>query len=332
MNTHFVTAVAVMFSVLSSCTAPSLPTPDISVTDQSVNVPYTIVTTTRSANVDGSICPDGGVVIDTGFDANGNGILDDTEISESYTLCNGTDAIGNRVEISDELAGSNCLYGGKKLDVGTDINDNGTLEPSEITDTQYFCSMLMTLVDITTEAPGANCTFGGSKLISGVDLNGNGILDTDTEEVQSVDFICSKPNLLVASHTCRVQLGVQDVVTDITVQYRLDEYRNGEIEVTGEIMSPLLGVSRSVKWSPWIQAHQPSWEEGVVRVSYDIVNSGQNTANGGYWVFDLDRDPDATSAYIVEADTELNITYTDDDLVGPLLWGPINIASCIAAM
>jgi hypothetical protein len=49
-------------------------------------------------------CPNGGVVLQQGLDANLNGVLDDAEVSESHTVCNGED--GDSCSVSDTSAGA----------------------------------------------------------------------------------------------------------------------------------------------------------------------------------------------------------------------------------
>jgi hypothetical protein len=110
----------------------------------------------------GSTCANGGAAIETGFDKNGNGVLDDDEVdaSRTKTLCSGTPGVsgmpgtnGNNgsagdagvngltalTKLSSEPAGANCKFGGARVDTGLDTNGNGTLESSEVTATQYVC-------------------------------------------------------------------------------------------------------------------------------------------------------------------------------------------------
>jgi len=49
-----------------------------------------------------------------------------------------------------------------------------------------------TLVDIITEPSGENCSKGGFKIISGLDLNNNNSIDT--EEIESIEFVCNGEN------------------------------------------------------------------------------------------------------------------------------------------
>ena len=44
------------------------------------------------------------------------------------------------VLVSPEAAGTNCTFGGQKIETGLDANDNGTLEQKEVTNTSYVCN------------------------------------------------------------------------------------------------------------------------------------------------------------------------------------------------
>ncbi len=79
---------------------------------------------------------------------------------------------------TDEPAGANCAHGGTKLETGIDVNDDGTLEPFEVTSTEYVCVDLSgaELVDVATEPAGSNCAQGGLRVDSGTDLDGDGNL------------------------------------------------------------------------------------------------------------------------------------------------------------
>ena len=56
------------------------------------------------------------------------------------------------VSTTPEPAGANCQYGGTRVDSGLDTNGNGTLDPSEITDTAYVCNGPgLSWVNVTTD-------------------------------------------------------------------------------------------------------------------------------------------------------------------------------------
>ena len=90
----------------------------------------------------GGNCPAGGKRIDSGLDANANGVLDDAEIASTDYLCNGLAGNDGRealVAMNPEPAGVNCPNGGLRIDSGIDVNGNGSLDPGEITQTGFVC-------------------------------------------------------------------------------------------------------------------------------------------------------------------------------------------------
>lgn len=88
-------------------------------------------------------CPQGGVLVKTGIDENGNGLLDDNEVDATQKVCHGedgADGLSAAVDVKSEPFGENCPYGGLRIDSGLDRNGNGRLDDDEIEDTEYFCS------------------------------------------------------------------------------------------------------------------------------------------------------------------------------------------------
>ncbi len=87
----------------------------------------------------GTNCPQGGAKVEVGLDANGNGVLDPTEVNAAATtyVCNGPNGL---VATSPEPAGANCVAGGTRVDSGVDANGNGVLDLPEISRTQYVCN------------------------------------------------------------------------------------------------------------------------------------------------------------------------------------------------
>jgi hypothetical protein len=165
--------------------------------DNASNNPSTAVLTALILPGDAD-CPNGGILIETGVDENANGVLDSNEIDASEKVCNGEDGttgingISALVTQSTEPAGSNCINGGVRFDVGTDTNDNSILETAEISSTEYLCNGidgLTALVAQTVEAAGANCSNGGVRIDAGIDSNVNNLLDTS--EVTTTEYICN---------------------------------------------------------------------------------------------------------------------------------------------
>jgi len=154
----------------------------------------------------GENCAAGGKRISTGLDSNQNSILDESEIAESSFVCNGLSGassesgLNSLVDIADEVAGDNCVNGGKIITTGMDANRNDILDASEIDATSYVCngadgnggssaSGANSLVDIIDESAGANCTNGGKQISTGLDSNNNGTLDSS--EVTNTSYVCN---------------------------------------------------------------------------------------------------------------------------------------------
>ncbi len=155
----------------------------------------------------GGNCANGGKKIDVGVDADDNGTLEADEISSTSYVCHGEDGAdgadghNSLTAVSDEPAGGNCTVGGKKIDVGVDTDDSGTLDADEISATSYIChgedgtdgadgdNGKNALVSISDEPAGENCENGGKKVESGIDDNENGTLDAD--EVDTTEYVCN---------------------------------------------------------------------------------------------------------------------------------------------
>ncbi|HYV48845.1 MAG TPA: collagen-like protein [Myxococcaceae bacterium] len=185
----------------------------------------------------GANCATGGVRVDFGLDADGNGVLDPGEVDPlrvSY-LCNGPQgAQGNQGSqglpgapgadgkntlsaTSVEAPGANCVTGGVKVEHGVDADGNGTLDPGEVTAslTQYVCNGAQgpqgiqgaqgaagtngtngtngrnSLSATTVESPGANCATGGVKVEYGLDVNGNGVLEIAEVNAALTRYVCN---------------------------------------------------------------------------------------------------------------------------------------------
>ncbi len=199
-----------------------------------------------SAEGAGANCASGGNKIEAGLDRNGNGALGTDEVASTQFVCNEvnvaastagfveasaaaairgpagpagptgpTGATGARglsalVQMISEPGGANCAAGGRKVNVGVDVNANQVLEASEINSTAYVCNGangtngtsgangtngvngsngLNTLMTVVAEPAGANCAYGGSKASSGLDANASGLLDAG--EVVTSSYVCN---------------------------------------------------------------------------------------------------------------------------------------------
>ena len=122
---------------------------------------------------------------------------------ESY-VCNGAAGTNGKNAVSrtsEELPGSNCEYGGIKIEVGIDNNGNGTLEDGEVLtqQTKYACNGADgdngadALVKVSDEPKGDNCKNNdGIKIEIGIDTDGDGELDEN--EVTDTKYVCGGKN------------------------------------------------------------------------------------------------------------------------------------------
>jgi hypothetical protein len=103
----------------------------------------------------GTNCAGGGARIDSGFDANNNGVLDASEIASTQYVCNGTNGINgtNGTNGTNGAAGSNGSNG------STGVNG------------------LNALLSATVEPAGLNCANAGYRIDVGSDSNNNAVLD-----------------------------------------------------------------------------------------------------------------------------------------------------------
>ncbi len=100
-----------------------------------------------SAEPAGDNCEAGGQKIETGLDLNGNGELDDGNLITTY-VCNGLAGTASErgddghnavVAVSEEPAGDNCVTGGRRIELGVDLNDNGLPDDGNVS-TTYVCN------------------------------------------------------------------------------------------------------------------------------------------------------------------------------------------------
>jgi OmcA/MtrC family decaheme c-type cytochrome len=100
--------------------------------------------TQTSAEPAGANCAYGGVKLEVGLDADLDGVLDPSEVRAASTayICHGagTSAL---VATSAEAPGSNCPFGGTRIETGLDVDNSGRLDATEIdaAATSYVCQL-----------------------------------------------------------------------------------------------------------------------------------------------------------------------------------------------
>lgn len=159
----------------------------------------------------GTNCESGGVKISIGQDTNENGVLDGTEIVSVSFVCNGTSGANGTdgtngananalvARTTAENPGTNCSNGGTLVEIGTDENNNNTLDDSEVQTSFFVCNGedgsngnnggdngLTSLIRVT---PSSSCSNGGITIDIGLDANTNDELDAG--EISASYDICN---------------------------------------------------------------------------------------------------------------------------------------------
>jgi MYXO-CTERM domain-containing protein len=140
----------------------------------------------------GEHCAAGGVRVEAGLDEDGDGILDDAEVSAVAFACHGEAGDATRVEAHEEPPGEACAHGGQRVDVGLDRDGDGALGEDEVDQQVWLClpaEPRSSLARLDEEPPGEACPAGGARVASGLDLDGDGALSED-EEIE-VAFVCA---------------------------------------------------------------------------------------------------------------------------------------------
>jgi hypothetical protein len=130
-------------------------------------------------------CANGGIEITSGIDDNGNGVLDDSEVDNTQTVCNGTDGASSLVSVTAESSGSNCTYGGYKIETGLDTNNNDILDPTEVLQTQYICNGNTSTNPTTILVPDDYSTIQDAIDAA---FDGDTILVSDGTYTENIDF------------------------------------------------------------------------------------------------------------------------------------------------
>jgi Tol biopolymer transport system component len=105
----------------------------------------------------------GGIVIESGIDDDDDGVLEDPEVDDTQVICNGadgqdgtdgqdgsngqdgqdgTDGLNPLVNVVAEPPGANCPAGGQRIDIGVDLNRNGTFEGNEVVQQVFVCNAI----------------------------------------------------------------------------------------------------------------------------------------------------------------------------------------------
>jgi hypothetical protein len=155
----------------------------------------------------GANCVAGGTKVETGLDANNNGILDLAEINAAQTtfVCNGVQGVQGIQGIAGPIGptGATGATGPQGIQgIAGPIGLTGATGPAGVAGTAGPQGIAGTngingnngfnaLVKTTAEPAGANCTAGGTKVETGLDANNNGLLDLAEINAAQTTYVCN---------------------------------------------------------------------------------------------------------------------------------------------
>src|SRR5262245_36950509 len=86
-------------------------------------------------------CPDGGTIVRSGRDIDGDGELQEREVIVRTPVCDPAPVLPPVItlRIVSEPAGPHCSAGGIAVQSGPDENRNGNLDDAEVVHTDYLC-------------------------------------------------------------------------------------------------------------------------------------------------------------------------------------------------
>ncbi|MBT6491249.1 MAG: hypothetical protein HOK97_15870, partial [Deltaproteobacteria bacterium] len=256
----------------------------------------------------GEACANGGHVVYSGLDTNGEAGLQPAEYQHSWNVCHGVDGISILAEISVELAGDNCSFGGHKLILAGDNNGNEIIDAGEEFDISYVCNGadgLNVLVETGSITNSVQCPQGGVEIKTGQDDNASGDLSED--EVDSSQWICEGHDSLITA----TPLGEDPAVCSaggVLVQVGRDTNGSGLLEnseITGEqaiCNGPVgvAGLSSLIKTTP-VNAEPCSVAGFKIETGLDVNGDGILNADEVSTTEHICQGDDGSSALVSNA-------------------------------
>jgi hypothetical protein len=192
----------------------------------------------------GANCQYGGLRLDTGVDANYDGVLSPDEVQSMAYVCNQrVDGRSTASRVVAIVAGPVCEAGGQRIETGFDDDEDGVLSDGEVDQSAVVCTGVdgtdgftsrVRLVEIPSGIGGSACPFGGTRIESGPDTNRDG--DLDDIEVDSFQSVCA---VEVASSLFLVEQTVENPGANCAqggarMRFGFDDNGNGTLEA-GEL-------------------------------------------------------------------------------------------------
>ncbi|GHH00636.1 hypothetical protein [Comamonas sp. JC664] len=187
----------------------------------------------------GEQCPFGGHVSRAGQDVNGNGVLDEGEVTREVHGC--TERVTARVLHRSrhvpplpETPPWKCGWGDTWVEAGPDVNGNGLLDDDEVRAMTRVCTDPARLqVNHHTESAGTTCTEGGARIEVGDDADEDGVLVG--HEIQGTAFVCEALHTLHGDYTVRTpaDLAVLQRISRVQGALLIDETALTEVRLPG---------------------------------------------------------------------------------------------------
>ncbi|ATB50717.1 protein phosphatase 1 regulatory subunit 42 [Corallococcus macrosporus] len=149
----------------------------------------------------GANCTEGGKVYRAGQDTNGNGELDDSEVSRQVYGCASSGAVVTRVRPREPFIFP-CGEQGAVVEAGQDQDGDGVLDDAEVRATANLCVLPSEVLLRQSPAPaGAACPTPSTQVDVGTDADADGVFEG--EEVMSSMFVCQPLHTLDGNYHVR---------------------------------------------------------------------------------------------------------------------------------
>lgn len=183
----------------------------------------------RTSSATAEQCEQGGILVESGVDADASGALDDPEVRFTQVVCAGAEGFDRRIEFAEEPRGPNCAAGGQRVSQGLDANRDGILQAGEIDEVTFICAPAISLVRTSTLAPGAECPNGGLVLERGLDADGDEVL-SDPEVLETIIFCTGEDGLAGLVRTSTIPAGADCANGGTRIESGDDDDGNGVLD------------------------------------------------------------------------------------------------------
>ncbi|MBN8230749.1 hypothetical protein JYK02_24855 [Corallococcus macrosporus] len=138
----------------------------------------------------GDACPDGGQLTRAGIDLDGDGVLEDAEVTRQVHACTVRAPVRTRLRPIGSVF--SCSSNGSLLEAGEDTDGDGALDDAEVQAAHVFCMADSSQVRhaIQPEPAGGLCGRAGTRVDAYVDLDGDGQLTPGGQERRVTLTVC----------------------------------------------------------------------------------------------------------------------------------------------